>query len=279
MINCFTRTFRVVPRVAARLVIVFAVCAAGAAIVTSCSTFDSALAMAMGGQGTGNPPQQQNQPAGGANNAASSDQAGNAVAYQYEFGSFYQGFFNSGWFGSKDSNYQVGQGTIWQITPTGRDSNKPVSFERALLKVMPDGSQWWRFKMTTPDSTILYEFLLGADGIVKKVRFQDPSSGAIDEFVPQQQQQRPNPQPMPTRDQIASSLVGHENVTVPAGTFAADHYAFTDPKSGYKMDMWISQKVPGYMVRFNGVNPSNNEGSNGTLQQIETGVTTALQSF
>ena len=71
------------------------------------------------------------------------------MAYQYQFGAFYSGFWSMGWFGYKDGNYKPGQGTIWKFTSTGKSSSEPVTFERALLKVNADSSQWWRFKMDT----------------------------------------------------------------------------------------------------------------------------------
>jgi hypothetical protein len=64
-----------------------------------------------------------------------------------------------------------------------------------------------------------------------------------------------------------------------AGTFTADHYAYTDPQSGYNGDSWISKKVPGYMVKFTGTSAKNNATSSGELAQIENGVTTVLGSY
>ncbi len=205
--------------------------------------------------------------------------AGAAMAYQYQFNSFYAMMWNFGWFGYKDANYQPGQGTIWQIT-SSRNSKGPTMFERAFLKSNKDKTQWWRLKISAKKDEIVYEFLVGADAVVQKVRYKDPGSGQIGEFVPDQSgsQQQGAPS-QPTRDQLANSLVGTEDVQVKAGTFTADHYSYTDPQSGYKGESWISKKVPGYMVKFTGTSPKNNATSSGELVQIESGVTTALGSF
>jgi hypothetical protein len=66
---------------------------------------------------------------------------------------------------------------------------------------------------------------------------------------------------------------------VKAGTFAADHYRYTDPKSKYTGDSWIAKTVPGLMVKFIGKNEKNENTASGELVQIENGVTTVLGSF
>ena len=208
------------------------------------------------------------------------------MAYQYQFGAFYSGFWSMGWFGYKDPNYKPGQGTIWKFTNTGR-SDKPVTLERALLKVNADSSQWWRFKMDSgkdngKNTAILYEFLVGTDTTVQKVRYKDPDSGAVQEFVPTQNNQQPaaGPSTMPkTRAEMAKYKVDSPSVTVQAGTFDTEHYLYTDDQARGSAESWVSMKVPGYMVKSVYTNKKDNRTSTGELIQIETGVTTSLGSF
>ena len=206
---------------------------------------------------------------------------GAAVAYQYQFNAFYGAMWNFGWFGYKDANYDPGQGTAWQIT-SSRDSKGPTIFERAFLKANDDKTQWWRLKIagSKAKDEIIYEFLVGADMMVQKVRYRDPGSGQIGEFVPDQSgsQQKDAPS-TPSRPQLADNLVGTESVQVKAGTFTAGHYSYTDAQSGYTGESWISKTVPGYMVKFSSTNPKNHSTSNGELVPIETGVTTSLGSY
>jgi hypothetical protein len=220
----------------------------------------------------------QTQPAPQAQPAPS---AGATMAYQYQFGAFYSGFWSMGWFGYKDGNYKPGQGTIWKFTNTGR-SSEPVTFERALLKVNGDSSQWWRFRVDTGKKTIMYEFLVGSDMVAKKVRYKDPDSGAVGEFVPSQDNTMPSQAPsnMPTsRADMAKYKVDSQNVTVQAGSFATDHYLYTDDASRGSAESWINEKVPGYMVKSVYTNKKNNQTSQGELIQIESGVTTSLGSY
>ncbi|HYW84291.1 MAG TPA: hypothetical protein VFB30_13600, partial [Spirochaetia bacterium] len=209
---------------ASRRLVSLAAGIAGCALVLSgCSSMGSAISSAVSGQSattqsstasgssqtqTSQPSQQSQQPPAGA-----------AVAYQYQFNTFYAVMWNFGWFGYKDANYKPGEGTVWQIT-SSRNSKGPTMFERAFLKANSDKSQWWRLKITGGKDEIVYEFLVGADTVVQKVRYKDPGSGKIGEFVPSQSGSQPQGMPsQPTRDQLAHSLVGTESVQVKAGTF------------------------------------------------------------
>ena len=260
--------------------ILSALAVSAALALSGCSTIGSAMSNALGKQAASSSTASQSSDTSSSSRSTANQAPSPAAAqaYQYQFNAFYGGFWNFGWFGYKDPNYKTGQGTVWKITSTGSKSHEPVTFERALLKANADGSQWWRFQMTAGKDTILYEFLVGNDGIAKKVRYKDPESGQIGEFIPSQSGMQPTA-PQVTREEIASSFVGTESVTVPAGTFATDHYRYTDPKSGYTSDMWTSKQVPGYMVKFTGTNPKDNRVANGQLMQIESGVTTVLNSY
>lgn len=251
-------------------------------LVAGCSTFNTALTGAIGGEKAPEKTESKQ-----ADNPPASDQkqsnASSTMAYQYQFGSFYSGFWNMGWFGYKDANYQAGQGTIWRFTNTG-SSKEPVTVERALLKVMPGKSQWWRFKMTNGKTNITYEFLVGADAVVTRVRYQDPDTGTIGEFVPSQKQMEPQAgtgasSAPKSRAEMSKYYTGKQNVQVKAGSFTADHYLFTEESGNGTAESWVNDKVPGHMVKTIYTSKKNNQSSTGELIHIESGVTTALNSY
>jgi hypothetical protein len=248
--------------------------------LSGCFSISSAISGAMAHQPAADSGSSAAQPAAPADQPTQAT-PGSAATYQYQFNAFYGAMWNLGWFGYKDGNYQPGQGTIWEITSSSKGSKAPTTFERAYLKLNNDKSQWWRLRIkgSKEKEEIVYEILFGSDTVAQKVRYKDQGSGQIGEFVPDQSGSQPGALSQPTRDQMAKSLVGTETVQVRAGSFTADHYAYTDPKSGYKADSWISKKVPGSMVKFVGTNPQNNATSNGELVRIETGVSTVLESF
>jgi hypothetical protein len=263
---------------------------AGVLGLAGCMSMGSTLSSAMGkGEGQSQAPSQQNAasptPAPAQQSQSAPDQnadppSGAAMAYQYQFGAFYSGFWSMGWFGYKDGNYKPGQGTIWKFTTTGKSQS--MTFERALLKVNADSSQWWRFRLDMGKKPILYEFLVGPDLIVTKVRYKDPDSGTIGEFVPSQNNQMPSATPsnMPkSRAEMAKYKVDQETVIVPAGSFGTDHYLYSDENAQVSAESWVSDKVPGYMVKSVYTNKKNNQTATGELSQIESGVSTALGSF
>ena len=205
--------------------------------------------------------------------------AGSAMAYQYQFNAFYSGFWSMGWFGYKDINYKPGQGTVWTFTDS-KKAAQVMTLERALLKVNADSSQWWRFRFDQGKETVLYEFLVGPDGVVKKARYKDPDSGTVQEFVPSQDPQQPQAgPPMKSRAEMDKYKVDRQNVTVKAGSYDTDHYLYTDDQANGTSESWVSQSVPGYMVKTIYTSKKRNQTMTGELVQVESGVTTALGSF
>jgi hypothetical protein len=252
-------------------------------VVAGCSSMGSALTSAF--VKPAEPAPQAAQPEPQAAAPAPQQSAGSAIAYQYQFSAFYSGMWNMGWFGYGDANYKVGQGTVWTFTGTDAKGNAKdkdsFTLERALLKVNADKSQWWRFKMDTGKDAILYEFLVGADTVVQKVRYQDPESKTVGEFIPSQGTQQPTQTAdMPrSRADMAKYLVDKQKVTVKGGTFNSDHYLYSDEKGRGTAESWVSEKVPGYLVKSIYTGKKDNKTSKGELVLIESGVTTTLSSY
>ncbi len=253
--------------------------------MAGCSSLGGVVEAAMGKPAPSNAQAAPDQGAGngGSAQAAPSRSASSgspAVAYQYQFNSFYGGMWSMGWFGYGESNYKQGQGTVWNFAGTARPGEQ-LSLERALLKVNGDKSQWWRFRLDTGKDKVLFEFLVGADGTVQKVRYQDPDTKTVGEFVPAQgQQQGQSPSGMPrTRAEMASYLVGKQDIQVKGGSFTADHYLYQDPKASGKSEIWVSDKAPGYMVKMVFTSAKDGKTSSGELVQVESNVGTSLSSY
>ena len=157
--------------------------------LTGCFSLSSAISGAMANQATAGSTPNATQPADPpAASQARRHPRRMGAAYQYQFNAFYGAMWTLGWFGYKDANYQPGQGTIWEITSSSKGSKGPTTFERAFLKLNKDKSQWWRLRIkgSKEKEEIVYELLVGADTLVQKVRYKDPDSGQVGEFVPDQ---------------------------------------------------------------------------------------------
>ncbi len=256
--------------------------AAAVLLVAGCSTVDSAISGAIAKQVTPSPAPAAETEKAPAQQKSAQPSPGVAQAYQFQFSAFYSAFWYMGWYGYGDSNYKVGQGTIWKSTRSGGKPDDIVTFERALLKVNADSSQWWLFKLESGKGALLYEFLVGADRVVQKVRYKDPDSGAIGEFIPPKDSQKPSTPAASgpkSKEEMAKYKVDKQTVKVPAGSFATDHYLYTDEKYNGTAESWVSTTVPGYMVKSIYSSKKNKETTTGELIKIESGVTTALASY
>jgi hypothetical protein len=264
--------------------------AAGVLLLSGCFSLGGAISGAIGKQIAPQPaPAAETAPAASAQDSGQNQQqarsnAGSAMAYQYQFGAFYGGIWNMGWYGYSDASFKPGQGTVLEIAGEGKKSSSgdKMTIERALLKVNKDASQWWRFKIVSGKDTILYEFLVGADSVVQKVRYKDPDSGTIGEFIPGKDSSQPaaGPSTAPrSRAELAKYKVDRQDVKVQAGSFTADHYLYTDDAQKGSSEFWVSEKVPGGMLKSVYTNKKDNKTSTIELVQIESGVTTALASY
>ncbi len=242
---------------------------------TQASTQSSGASVAQAPASQQPAPQQPSPPA-----PAQSTMAGpgsSAVAPQYMFSALYGGIWSMGWFGYADSNYKPGQGTVWDLVGSG--ASKSVEYERALLKVNADNSAWWRFKLNNGKTDVLYEFLVGPDGTAQRVRFKDPDTGAVSEFVPDRSGGQPAQAATPaSRAEMAQYLTGKQQIQVKGGNFNADHYLYSDAMRGGKAEYWLSDSVPGYMVKsiYTG---KDGKASTTELARIETGMATELSSY
>jgi hypothetical protein len=136
-----------------------------ALMLAGCSTITGVLSAAIGAGASQSAESQQAKDApANSKGSTPSSRSGKNAAYQYQFSTFYGSMWNMGWLGYKDSSYKVGQGTIWEFTSKGGGSGDAMTFERALLKINADSSQWWRFKLDTGKESTLYEFLVNAEG-------------------------------------------------------------------------------------------------------------------
>jgi hypothetical protein len=191
----------------------------------------------------------------------------------------------------KGANYKPGQGTIWETTSASGGSTSTATVERALLKDNSDGTQWWRLEVTSSDSPLLYEYLVEKDGTIDKVRYKDPNTGKIEEFVPDKSKEQQQPEPAAQAQQSGSSSNSSGNgdevtvkkdkqtISVKAGTFQTDHTTYIDKTKDYRQEIWTSEKVPGALVKYVNTDSSSGDTSTGQLAKIESGMTTVLGSY
>lgn len=280
--------------------VALAVAVAVAAALAGCSTLGRTLSqMAIGSESSGTSsgaaqtaPSASQPSAGGSQSTTQSSSSAGAMGMagfspmQIQFYAVYAMAAPFGGYKVGKSGYKPGEGTVWEFTDSGHNRSGTI-VEHALLRLNPDKSQWWRLEVKSGKDSLLYEFLVSADDTIVKVRYKDPDSGKIMEFVPDQarETQSGGSSPMPPTSGETSGT-GHgkvssdqQTITVKAGTFRTEHAIYTDDQSNYRSEIWSSSSVPGGLVKYTTKNLRSGELSQGELIEIEHGVKTVLQSY
>jgi len=80
--------------------------------------------------------------------------------------------------------------------------------------------------------------------------------------------------------EYGEAVTGTERITVPAGSYTADTltYTYRDPSTGteYSYRWWVSEDVPGGLIRFEWVTPGAELSAKGEITQIDRRFTTDL---
>jgi hypothetical protein len=171
--------------------------------------------------------------------------------YLAQFYSIYWYTFYSGGFYSDDTNYEEGQGTEWKMTSTEDDD--VLIMEKSLLKLNSDGSRWWKVKYSDGSDKFMYEFLLDKDYNLLKLKFVDADSGEVREYKAKEEDIASyNTSEM--RNLSSSDYKewnkGSVKIKTEAGSFTADHILYSDVDTNYSHEWWLTEDVPGQMVKF-----------------------------
>ncbi len=213
---------------------------------------------------------------------------------------FYAGGFMYGY-----DNFSEGEGVEWKVTSRDEEEESVVTVERALLKRLNDGTSWWQLSYRDEESEFLSEALVGSDFDLLIFRYRDPETDELREWKPE-----PEEESSMEKEQVEeeaaddlpgyydgsweSHIVGRENVKVPAGTYSADHvlveedyeYYYVDDEGNEQTEMatlryewWISDSVPGNLVRYKWEDGSDGTSLTGELMSHGRGYSTSLNSF
>lgn len=171
-----------------------------------------------------------------------------------------------------DETFEVGDGIrFWHRYESAEDDDiNEMEFTRALLHESDD-SQWWRLEFLVDDEDLAFEALIADDGAVERIQYLDPGTEEVvthtpsDEYLWQDYQDE-----MWTEEELEEFRVGSERVTVPAGTFRTDRLETTQDGASYTW--WISDEVPGRVVKFEGTT-EDDERVSGELREIYTDYT------
>lgn len=217
----------------------------------------------------------------------------------------YMQVFIAGGYAGGYADYSEGEGVIWEVVSKENDEEERLEIERALLKSMDDGNQWWLLRYSSQQGDeIIAEALLDTEYKLLKFRYKDPEYNDIREWLPRYETEDTDKE-TESYSQVESysdAMIEEdylpyvkktESITVPAGTFDTKYarvevdYSETDPEAAESAgisdklvyEWWISEEVPGNMVRYSWSRPSDGVTLTGHLKAITKNRQSQLGSF
>jgi hypothetical protein len=178
-----------------------------------------------------------------------------------------------------ETDYKAGEWTTWDIKD-GSQPDQKMTLERAMIRRDPDKSEWWRTKTISigPEQadTIILETQMkpvDADGLtmqVVRMRGKFPGDSAGKELMVPENMHTVSPQAFgrkPTPESIAGATIGTESIKAGSTSYSARHVRFGS--GGGDMDWWITDKVPGGLVRV--TSTANGKDAMWTMELTGTG--------
>ncbi len=175
------------------------------------------------------------------------------------FVSLYWSTIAMGGFWYDDETFEEGQGVRVQYRYQQGRNTEQMEYLRALLRINPDGTRWWRFVFDT-DEDLAFEALIDDDYSLLRIRYLDPGTERVEEFVPDDPRvwQQAAMEARREEASVAPTTIGSARITVTAGTFDTDVYTYEEDE--YAFTWWVAENVPGRVVQL--------EGSSGDMDEI-----------
>ncbi len=183
--------------------------------------------------------------------------------------------FSAGGQWPAEAQYEPGEWATYRIQ-TAEGETAIDSLERAFLTTTDDGNEWWRVRGVQDGETWIYEALLDPEQEeVVRLRSQDPEGEVGEVPVTEETVYRP-PQRL-TEESVEGATVGTEQIKTRAGTFTARRVEYTGAASGSDIIWFLSEEVPGHVVRYRASRNDNRYTS--SLLDSGTDATTQLDSY
>jgi len=183
--------------------------------------------------------------------------------------------FSAGGLWAGQVGYKPGEFTKFEWTMAGDD---PIVIERAYLKDLDDGKQWWRVSWEDSEGLWIWEALIDPQSS-QMLRMRARDTDGNEGEVPVSGQTVYMPAAELTKESVQGATVGKEKVDVPAGRFEADHVVFMAATGEGQVEFWLAPQVPGGVVKY--LIGSKGEGTlwNSELTEFGKKATTILNSF
>jgi hypothetical protein len=152
--------------------------------------------------------------------------------------------FSAGGLWAGQKGYKPGEYTKFRWTMEEED---PIVMERAYLKELDDGNQWWRVSWEDSEGSWIWEALIDpASAQMLRMRARDADGNEGE--VPVSGQAVYMPAAELTEESVQGATVGKEKVSVPAGTFQTDHVVYMTGEG--QAEFWLAPQIPGGVVKY-----------------------------
>jgi len=210
------------------------------------------------------------------------------------FNVMYSQVFFIGGFGAGYYNLEETQGTVWRIETTDEDGQMSyVEAERALLKTLPTGEQWWFLAWRADGEVWEFEALMGKDMMARKIRYFNSDVKRVEESIfddPAKAKAGSETAPPPEAStsgldpkDLPKFVEAKETVKVRGGTFQAERIEWNffdeEEKVNYHYIWWVDPKAPGGLVRFQWTQDGGKGSVQGELVSLKKGYKTKFASF
>ena len=175
---------------------------------------------------------------------------GNFMAMQAQIAFTYSFTIGGLWLGQV--GYEPGEWTKFEIDTGGGNI---VEIERAYLKTDEKGNHWWRVSWIDGEDTWIYESLISSGGNLLRLRAQDTDDNEGE--IPVSGEQIYYPPRDVTQESIEGATIGQENLETKTGAFNCDHVKFLAVYGQGNVEWWLSNKVPGGVVKYQIVDQGN----------------------
>jgi hypothetical protein len=231
-----------------------------------------------------------------------------SVVYSY---AFFAGGYMTGY-----EDFSEGEGVSWKLTVSDEEGEESVTIERALLRKTGDGREWWFLSYSTEEDEMISEALLNEDYEIEIFRYRDPETDQIREWRPETEEEEAEAEAAAEGDAEEAEempdfyegswqdhVVGTERITVPAGTYTAEHVRIVSEYE-YEADTgaeasegdaaeqeaetvsgeltyewWISEEAPGNLVKYHWRDSTEEDEFRGELVSHRRDYRTRLDSF
>jgi hypothetical protein len=117
------------------------------------------------------------------------------------------------------------------------------------------GNHWWRVSWIDGEDTWIYESLISSGGNLLRLRAKDTDGNEGE--IPVSGEQIYYPPRDVTKESIEGATIGQENLETKAGVFKCDHVKFMAVYGQGNVEWWLSNKVPGGVVKYQIVDQGN----------------------